>query len=48
MRVATTMMCVDDAMMMKRWAPFGSPDEFDASDGTASAAWVLASRRDGG
>jgi hypothetical protein len=29
--------------MMRRWAPFGPPDEFDASDSTASAAWVLAS-----
>jgi hypothetical protein len=43
MRVATTTMCVDDATTMKRWAPFGPPDEFDASNGTASAAWVLAS-----
>ncbi len=43
MRVATTTMCVDDATMMKRWAPFGPPDKFNASDGTASAAWVLAS-----
>ncbi len=48
MRAATTRMCVDDATMMKRWAPFGPPDEFDASDGTASAAWVLASRGGGG
>ncbi len=48
MHVATTMMCVNDATTMKRWAPFGPPDEFDASDGTASAAWVLASRGGGG
>jgi hypothetical protein len=48
MRVATTTMCVDDAMMMKRWAPFVPPDKFDASDGTASAAWVLAPRGGGG
>ncbi len=48
MRVATTTMCVDDATTMKRWAPFGLPDEFDASDGTASAAWVLAIRGGGG
>ncbi len=38
-----TTMCVDNATMMKRWAPFGPPDKFDASDSTASAAWVLAS-----
>jgi hypothetical protein len=48
MRVATTRMCVDDATTMKRWALFGPPDEFDASDGTASTAWVLASRGGGG
>ncbi len=44
MRVATTRMCIDDATTMKRWAPFGPPDEFDASNGTASSAWVLASK----
>jgi hypothetical protein len=44
MHVATTTMCVNNARMMKRWAPFGPPDEFNASNGTASAAWVLASR----
>ncbi len=44
MHVATTTMCVNDARTMKRWAPFGLPDEFDACDGTASAVWVLASR----
>ncbi len=48
MRVATTTMCIDDATMMKRLASFGPPDEFDASDGTTSAAWVLASRGGGG
>ncbi len=48
MHVVTTAMCVDDATTMKRWAPFGPPDKFDASDGTASAAWVLASRGGGG
>ncbi len=48
MRVATTTMCVDDATTMKRWAPFGPQDEFDASNGTAFAAWVLASRGGGG
>jgi hypothetical protein len=37
MHVATTRMCVDDTTTMKRWAPFGPPDEFDAGDGTASA-----------
>ncbi len=44
MRFATTTMCVNDATMIKQLAPFGPPDEFNASDGTASAAWVLASR----
>ena len=44
MRIATTTMCVDDATTMKRWAPFGPPDKFDAGNGTASATWVLASR----
>jgi hypothetical protein len=48
MRVATTTMCVEDATIMKRWAPFGPPDKFNASNGTASAAWVLASRGGGG
>ncbi len=48
MHVATTRMCVDDATTMKRWAPFVPLDEFDASNGTASAAWVLASRGGGG
>ena len=48
MHIAMTLMCVDDATKMKRWAPFGPPDKFDASDGTASAAWVLASRGGGG
>ncbi len=48
MRVATTTMCVDDTTTMKRWAPFSPPDKFDASDGTASAARVLASRGGGG
>ncbi len=48
MRVATTTMCVGDATRIKQWAPFGPPDEFDASNGTASAAWVLASRGGGG
>jgi hypothetical protein len=43
MRNATMRMCVDDATTMKRWAPFGPPDEFDAGNSTASAAWVLAS-----
>jgi hypothetical protein len=43
MPVATTTMCFDDATTMKRWAPFGPLDEFDASDGTVSTAWVLAS-----
>ncbi len=38
MRIATRTMCIDDAMTMKRWAPFGPPDKFNASDGTASAA----------
>ncbi len=48
MRVTTTTMCIDYATRMKRWAPFGPPDEFDASDGTAPAPWVLASRGGGG
>jgi hypothetical protein len=43
MHIGATTMCIDNATMMKRWAPFGPPDEFDASNGTASAAWVLAS-----
>jgi hypothetical protein len=48
MRVARTAMCVNDATKMKQWALFGPPDEFDAGNGTASAAWVLASRGGGG
>ncbi len=38
MRVATTTMCVDDAMTMKRWAPFDPPDEFDVADTAVPAA----------
>jgi hypothetical protein len=48
MCILTMTMCVDDATRMKGWAPFGPPDEFNASDCTASAAWVLASRGGGG
>ncbi len=47
MCVATTTMCVDDATTMKRWAPFGPPDNFVAGNGAASATWVLASRGGG-
>ncbi len=48
MHVATTTMCIDDATRMKQWPLFGLPDKFDASNGTASTAWVLASRGGGG
>ena len=37
-------MCDDDATMMKRWAPFSPPDEFDVADATCPVSWVLATR----
>jgi hypothetical protein len=37
-------MCDDNATTMKRWAPFGPPDEFDVADATCAVSWVFAMR----
>ncbi len=34
MHVVLATMCANDTTTMKRWAPIGLPDEFDAADAT--------------
>ena len=38
------MMCNNNAMMTKRWAPFSPPDDFDVADATCPVSLVLATR----
>ena len=38
------MMCDDNTTMMKRWAAFSPPDDFDIADATCPVSWVLATR----
>ena len=42
------MMCDNDATMMKQWAPFSPPDNFDVADATCPVSCVLATRGDRG
>ncbi len=42
------MMCDDDAMTTKRWAPFSPPDDFGVADATCPVSWVLVTGGDRG